>query len=58
MKIDMSGIRHEPNLWGRSCALNEHPSVRWSGVSVFFAAHDEHRTFDVGNVIDRPQLRN
>jgi len=37
---------------------NDHPSVRWPGVSVFFAAHDEHRTFDVGNVIDRPQLRN
>src|SRR6266702_4180139 len=31
--------------------------IGWSAVSVFFPAHDEHRALDVGDVIDRAQLR-
>ena len=52
MKIDMSGIWNEPELLGRSRKLKQHPRVGRSGVAILRAAHDEHWTIDVGNVID------
>ena len=57
MKIDMSGDRHEPKFLERSRVLKQHPRIGWSRISVFFAANDEHGALDVGNVIDRTQLR-
>src|SRR5437867_3739862 len=57
MQIDVSSVPEEPKLLGRACALNQHPYVGWSGISVFFATHDEHRALHIGNVIDRPQLQ-
>jgi len=57
MEIDVSGVWYKPNLLWRSRALKQHPCVGRSGVSIFFAAHDEHWALDVANVIDRTQLR-
>jgi len=57
MEIDVSGVWYEPKLLGRSRVLKQHPCVGWSGVSIFFAAYDEHWVLDVANVIHRTQLR-
>src|SRR5205809_7560688 len=57
MKIDMSGIRHAPKLLGRSLALKQQLCIGWSAVSVYLRPHDAHRALDVGDVIDRAQLR-
>jgi hypothetical protein len=57
MKIDVAGIRYEPKLLGRSRALKQHSCVGRSGVSIFFAAYDEHRALNLANMIDRTQLR-
>ena len=53
MEIDAAGVWHEPKLLGGSYACHEHPCVRWSGVSIFFAADDEQWALDAGDVIDR-----
>jgi len=57
VKIDVPGVRHEPELLGRSRTFKQNLRVSRRGSSIFFAAHNEHWALDVGNVIDRPQLR-
>ena len=52
MEIDVSGVWYEPKLLGRSRVLKEHPCVGRSGVSTFFAADDEQRALDAGDVIN------
>ena len=54
MQIDVPSVRHEPNFFRISRALNKHACVGGSRVSVIFAVDDEHRALDV---FDVTQLR-
>jgi len=57
MKIDVPGLWHEPELFARSRTFKQNLRVSRPGVSIFFAAHDEHRSLDAADMIGRPQLR-
>src|SRR4029077_861672 len=51
MQINVPSVRHEPNFFRISRALNKHACVGGSRVSVVLAADDEYRALDVFDVI-------
>jgi hypothetical protein len=57
MKIDVSGVGHEPDFFGISRALNKHSCIAGSRVPVFLATDDEHRGLEIADVVDGTQLR-
>ena len=50
MKIDVSGVGHEPDFFGISRALNKHLCIAGSRVPVFLATDDEHRGLEIADV--------